>query len=93
MIETIPTVELSKYIEVGASGDLPHLRSNRLPIICIANSASTQPMTVTQLAYQYSITEVEVLAALLYYRDHKAEIDALIAEDSIYSQKQWFCGE
>lgn len=93
MIDTIPTVELSKYIEVGTTGEPPHLRSNHLPIICIANSASTQPMTVTQLAYQYSLTEVEVLAALLYYRDHKAEIDALIAEDSSYSQKHWFCGE
>jgi uncharacterized protein (DUF433 family) len=38
-------------------------------------------LSIAQLAYEYTLSEEQVLAALLYYREHKAELDAQDAAD------------
>jgi uncharacterized protein (DUF433 family) len=68
-------VDLSKYIEVRYFGERPHIRGRRVPVALIAYSAHSQKWDATELAYQFTLTESEVLAALLYYQEHQAEID------------------
>jgi uncharacterized protein (DUF433 family) len=69
-------VDLSKYIETRLFGDRPHIRGRRVPVAIIASNARTNGWAVPELAYQFTLTEAQVLAALLYYAEHQAEIDA-----------------
>jgi len=71
------TVDLRKYIEVRIFGERPHIRGRRIPVATIAYSAASQGWSVSELAYQFTLSEQQVLAALLYYQEHKAMIDAL----------------
>jgi uncharacterized protein (DUF433 family) len=73
-------VDLSKYIEVRR--DRPHLRGRRLPVAFIAAAEQANHLSIAELAYQFTLSEEQVLAALLYYREHKAEIDAQDAADA-----------
>lgn len=69
-------LDLSKFIEVRIFGERPHIRGRRVPIATIAYNARTNGWSVEELAHNFSLTESQVLAALLYYQEHKAEIDA-----------------
>lgn len=75
------TVDLSKYIEVRLMEDRPHIRGRRVPVALIAHSARSQKWDAAELAYQFTLTEAEVLAALLYYQEHQAEIEVLEATE------------
>lgn len=70
------TVDLAKYIEIPAPGDRPYIRSRRVPVATIAHSAQSQGWSISELAYQFTLTEPQVLAALLYYAEYAAEIEA-----------------
>lgn len=86
MQEVIPTsVDLRKYIDTKYYGERPHVRGRRVLVSMIAANAETNHWSVPQLAYEFSLSEEQVLAALLYYREHKAEIDQQDAEE----QKQF----
>ena len=77
------TIDLSKYIEVRLMEQRPHLRGRRVPVALVAYSARSQGWDTAELAYQFSLTETEVLAALLYYQQHQREVDALeVAEQA-----------
>ena len=81
MSATVPeTIDLSKYIEVR--NDRPHIRGRRLPVIFIASAERANHFSIADLAYQFTLSEEQVLAALLYYREHKTELDALDAADT-----------
>jgi uncharacterized protein (DUF433 family) len=67
---------LSKYIEVRIFGQRPHIRGRRIPVATVAYSAKSQHWDIHELAYQFSLSEAEVLSALLFYEENKAEIDA-----------------
>jgi uncharacterized protein (DUF433 family) len=69
-------VDLRKYIEIRLFGERPHIRNRRVPVATIAYSAKSQGWDVARLAYEFTLSEAEVLAALLYYEEHKTEIDA-----------------
>ena len=69
-------VDLSKYIEVRLFEDRPHIRGRRVPVATIAYNARTNNWSLPELAYQFTLSEEQVLAALLYYAEHKEEIDA-----------------
>jgi uncharacterized protein (DUF433 family) len=69
------TVDLSKYVEKRLFGERPHVRGRRVPVATIAYNARTNHWDVVELAYQFTLSEAEVLAALLYYAEHKDEID------------------
>lgn len=79
------TIDLSKYIELY--GDRPHIRGRRLPVMFIAAAENANHLSITELAYQFTLSEEQVLAALLYYREHKAELDAQDAADAQQSQE------
>jgi uncharacterized protein (DUF433 family) len=70
------TVDLAKYIEARTHGDRPHIRGRRVPVATIAHSAQSQGWSISELAYQFTLSEPQVLAALLYYAEHAAEIEA-----------------
>ncbi len=75
------TVDLRKYIEVRIFGERPHIRGRRIPVATIAHSAASQGWSVSELAYQFTLSEQQVLAALLYYQEHKDEIEVQEAEE------------
>jgi len=66
-------VDLSKYIEMR--NDRPNIRGRRLPIMTIINTKKVMDATVTQLCDEYTLSESEILAALLYYQEHQEELD------------------
>jgi uncharacterized protein (DUF433 family) len=73
------TVDLAKYVELR--GDRPHIRGRRVPVATIAHNAQSQGWGISELAYQFTLTEPQVLAALLYYAEHTAEIEA---QEAVY---------
>jgi uncharacterized protein (DUF433 family) len=80
--EKIPaTADLSKYIDFKFFGRRPHIRGRRIWVSMIAANANANQWNVPQLAHEFSLTEEEVLAALLYYHEHKDEIDQQDTEE------------
>lgn len=75
------TVDLRKYIDAKYYGARPHIRGRCVLVSMIAANAESNSWNVPQLAYEFSLSEEQVLAALLYYREHKAEIDRQDAEE------------
>ena len=67
-------VDLSKYIEMR--NDRPHIRGRKIEIAFIASAQRKSKLSVEQLCEEFSLTEAEVLAGLLYHRQNQAEIDA-----------------
>ncbi len=76
-------VDLSKYIEMREGR--PNIPGRRLPVAFVAAARQTNHASFEELAYQFTLSEEQVLAALLYYREHKAEIDAQDATDTAQS--------
>ena len=70
------TVDLTKYIETRFFGERPHIRGRRIPVAIVARRARANGWTVAETAYDFSLSEAEVLAALLHYVEHKETIDA-----------------
>jgi uncharacterized protein (DUF433 family) len=84
--EPVPaTSDLSKYIDFTFFGERPHIRGRRIWVSMIAANADRNQWSVAELAHNFSLSEEEILAALLYYREHKEEIDRQDAE----AQKQF----
>jgi uncharacterized protein (DUF433 family) len=79
--QTLPTIDLRKYIDTSKFGERPHIRGRRLPVSYIAADYRNYGWSVSRLAYEYSISEPEVLAALLYYEENREAIDAQDAEE------------
>src|SRR3954451_19661895 len=75
MTDQAPALDLSKYVEVCLFGERPHIRGRRVPVATIAYSAVSQGWDVTRLAYEFTLSEAQILSALLYYEEHKSEID------------------
>jgi uncharacterized protein (DUF433 family) len=76
-------VDLSKYIEMR--DERPNIRGRRLPVSYIASAHRVNNRSIAELAYSYTLTEEQVLAALLYYREHQEEIDLQDAAE----QEKW----
>ena len=75
------TVDLVKYIDTQFFGERPHIRGRRVPVAIIAHRAHANGWTVSQTAYDFTLSESEVLAALLYYAEHQAGIEQQEAEE------------
>ncbi len=74
-------LNLSKYIDLR--DERPHVRGRRIPVATIAHSARSQGWNVDQLAYEFTLSEAEVLAALLYYEENR---DAIEAQEAAYQR-------
>ncbi|MCD4686829.1 MAG: DUF433 domain-containing protein [Anaerolineae bacterium] len=75
-------VDLSKYIDTQFFGDRPHVRGRRIPVATIVQRAQANNWTITQTAYDFSLSEEEVLAALLYYKEHQDRLEQQEAEEN-----------
>lgn len=73
------TVDLSKYIEMR--NDRPHIRGRRIPIMSLIAYQKVNHSTIEELCDDYTLSEAEVLAALLYYRQNQEEMDRQDQED------------
>ncbi len=76
----MPAVSLDSHIEStpGTLGGRPRIAGRRIRIQDIAVWHVRQGQAVESIASEYRLTLAEVHAALAYYYDHKAEIDAQI---------------
>ena len=82
-IQEIPTrVDLRKYIEVRMFGERPHIRGRRIPVGIIVRTMQVNNLSIAETAYNFSISEAEVLAALLYYEEYKEEIERQEEEEA-----------
>ena len=88
MAEYVPVINLSKYVETRYFGERPHLKGRRIPIATLAYAARDNQHDVEQLMAGFDLTEAEVLAALLYYVDHRAELDAQEAAYAIIDSSE-----
>jgi uncharacterized protein (DUF433 family) len=78
-------VDLSKYVETRLMGDRPHVRGRRMPVAWVASAAQENGYDIADLMDNYTLSEEQVLAALLYYREHQEELDA---QEARY-QQEW----
>lgn len=76
MTDQAPALDLSKYVETRLFGERPHIRGRRVSVATIAYSARSQGWDVARLAYEFTLSEAQVLSALLYYEEYTSEIDA-----------------
>jgi uncharacterized protein (DUF433 family) len=67
--------------EDGVLGGQPHIAGHRIGVHHIA-WWYLQGITAEQLAQEYGLAPAEVHAALVYYYDHKDEIDRALAEEA-----------
>lgn len=51
-------------------------------MVFVAAAQQANNLSIAELAYQFTFSEEQVLAALLYYREHKAEIDLQDSADA-----------
>jgi uncharacterized protein (DUF433 family) len=80
----IDAIDLSKYIEIRDGH--ANVRGRRLPVVFIAKTQQANHSSVSDLADGFTLTEEQVLAALLYYREHQQELDAQYAIDAAESK-------
>jgi len=69
-------VDLRKYIDTATYMERPHIRGRSVAVAQIAHSGGSQGWDVAELAYQFTLSETQVLAALLYYEEYRDEIEA-----------------
>jgi len=86
------TVNLRKYIEVRLMGDKPHIRRRRLPVSMIAYAARDNDLGIADLTETFDLSEAQVLAGLLYYKENQTLIDdqekAEVARAAIWAAKE-----
>ncbi len=75
------TTDLTLYVETRLFGERPHIRGRRVPVATIVAFAQANKWNIDQLAYNFTLTEAQVLAALLYYQEHKEVIDKQEAQE------------
>lgn len=78
---------LDKHIEAtpGVCGGRPRIAGRRITVEHVARWHRT--MTPGEIAAEYDLTLGDVYAALAYYHDHQAEIDARVAEGERYAEE------
>lgn len=72
----IPTkTDLRHYIDTEFFEERPHIRRRRIPVALLVRVARNEQWDIDEIATQYSISTAEALAALLYYEEHKEELE------------------
>ncbi len=80
-------VDLSKYIEMR--DNRPNIRGRRFPVMHLISYQRKNQFTLEELCDDFSLSEAEVLAAFLYYRQHKDEMDRQDEEDTQAWEEQY----
>ena len=79
----MPTTTLDQHIEVTPEvcGGRPRLAGRRITVQHIAVQHERLGRSVDEIASEHDLTLADVYAALAYYHDHRAEVDAAIRAD------------
>jgi uncharacterized protein (DUF433 family) len=75
MAQETSDLVLTRYIDTVFFQKRPHIRGRRVPVAAVAYNARDNGWDVPRLAREFSLSQAEVLAALLYYETHQDEID------------------
>lgn len=82
---------LDRHIEItpGVAGGKPRIAGHRITVQNIVIWHERLGLSADEIATEYDLTLAEVYAALAYYYDRRAEIDAMIqADESSIAQLQ-----
>ena len=81
-VETI----LDRHIIItpGVVGGKPHIIGHRIAVQNIVIWHERMGLIADEIAAEYNLTLADVYAALTYYYDHQAEIDATIKDDEAF---------
>ena len=66
----------------STAGQKPVLKGTNLRVQTIVTSVQKWNMTPEEVAADYDLQAAQVLAALNYYTDHRADIDAVIEDEA-----------
>lgn len=74
---------LDRHIAVtpGVVGGKPHIVGHRITVQNIVIWHERMGLSADEIATEYNLTLADIYAALAYYYDHRAEIDAEIQND------------
>ena len=79
-------IVMDRHIELtpGVRGGRPRIAGTRLAVADIVMLHLRMGTPIEEIAGEYQVTLSDVHAALAYYYDHRAEIDADMAADEAY---------
>ncbi len=77
---------LDRHIEItpGVAGGKPRIAGHRITVQNVVIWHERMGISADEIATEYDLTLAEVYAALAYYYDHRAEIDAMIQADESF---------
>jgi uncharacterized protein (DUF433 family) len=74
-------------MDPGISGGKPRIAGHRITVQNIAVWHEHMGLSPDEIATEYDLTLGEVYAALAYYHDHRAEIDASVVADESLAEE------
>lgn len=82
-------VALGQYIEIteDVRGGRPCVAGTRLTVADIAMLHLRVGLTLVEIAGKYDLDMASVHAAMVYYYEHRKEIDTRIAEDQTFTNE------
>ena len=77
---------LDRHIAItpGVAGGKPHIAGHRITVQNIVIWHERMGLSADEIATEYRLTLADIYAALAYYYDHQAEIDAAIKDDQAF---------
>ncbi len=83
------TLSLDRHIASvpGVRGEQPRIAGRRISVADVAVWHERMGKSVDEICAEYDLTLAQVHAALAYYFDHKAEIDARLADDEALAER------
>jgi len=78
-----PTIITQTYIEKtpGVLGGKPRIAGKRIGVATLVDLHLRQDTPIDEIVERLPVTPSEIHAAMAYYYDHQAEIDAILAEE------------
>lgn len=82
---TVETV-LDRHIAItpGLAGGKPHIAGHRITVQNVVIWHERMGLSADEIATEYNLTLADIYAALAYYYDHQAEVDAAIRDDEAF---------
>lgn len=83
----MPTVTATQYIVAtpGVAGGKPRIDGHRIKVQDVVIWHERLGMSVDAIAAEYDLTPAQVHAALVYYFDHRVQIERCLADDQEYA--------
>lgn len=73
----------------GVLGGRPRIAGRRIAVDLIVRLHAQQGAPIEELMEMYDLTPAQIHAALAYYYDHRAEIEAILAEQDRIESEHW----